>query len=41
MLDLIREGKLRARKLPGKTGAYVVNPDDVETLCAQRATKAS
>jgi excisionase family DNA binding protein len=33
---LIRNGELRAEKLPGRTGAYLFRAEDVEAVAIQR-----
>ncbi|MGW0052089.1 helix-turn-helix domain-containing protein [Nocardia nova] len=41
VVDLIRTHQLPAKKLPGRTGAYVLTPEDVETYRKARDEKAA
>lgn len=37
LIRLVQRGGLPARKLPGRTGAYLFDPADVAALIAERA----
>ncbi|WP_189594874.1 helix-turn-helix domain-containing protein [Nocardia cerradoensis] len=41
VVDLIRTHQLTAKKLPGRTGAYVLTPEDVEAYRKVRDEKAA
>lgn len=40
VLYLIQSGRLRAKKMPGLTGAYLLDPADVERYRKQRDEQA-
>lgn len=37
LIRLVQRGGINARKLPGRTGAYLFDPDEVAALAAERA----
>lgn len=41
IIAAITRGKLPAHKLPGLTGAYLINPDDLKEWLAGRTKAAS
>lgn len=37
LIRLVQRGGINARKLPGRTGAYLFDPDEVAALASERA----
>lgn len=36
LLRLVHQGRIRAQKLPGRTAAWILNPEDVQAIADKR-----